>query len=276
MENKKREIHSTAVVSPKAELGEGVVIGPYSIIDDDVFIDDNTIIMSKVHIGPGCRIGKGCKIYDSAIIGFPPQDLKYKGEKTFVKIGDNNIIRELSTIHSGTGEGNATEIGNNNLIMAYVHIAHDCIIRNGTILANVVNLAGHTEIEDYANIGGLVPIHQYVRIGAYSFIGGGCKVLKDVPPYMIAGGDSLAIMGINRIGLLRRGFTENQLEILKRAYKILYRSNLNVSNALIKLNEELGNYPEVQNIIEFVKKSKRGITRGPRLYKIKESDFDLF
>ncbi len=254
-------IHPTAVIDPGAEIGEDVSIGPYSIIGKNVKIGDGCRIASSVLIEGYTEIGRNNQIFHGASIGTIPQDLKYKGAKSFVRIGDNNIIREYVTINAATGEGESTVLGNSNLLMAYVHIAHNCVIGNNVILANAVNLAGHVKIHDYVIVGGITPVHQFVEIGAHAFVGGGSRIPKDVPPFIKVVGNPPKVNGMNSVGLMRRGFTLEQRVILKRAYCIIYRSGLNVSQAIEKIESELPQTEEIKLLVNFIKNSKRGITK---------------
>jgi UDP-N-acetylglucosamine acyltransferase len=255
-------IDPRAIVSPKAELGDEVKVGPFSIIEDDVVIGNGTEIGTGIFIASGVRIGKNCKIFHGASLGTPPQDLKFKGEKTTLEIGDNTIIREFCTLNRGTTRRGKTIVGNNCFLMAYVHIAHDCVLGNNVIIANSVNLGGHVEIGDYVMIGGLVGIHQFVRIGQHSMIGGGWRVTKDVPPYVMAAREPLIFEGLNIIGLKRRNFPEEVIEKIEHAYKLIYKSDLNVTQALERIPLEVELIPEVQNIIDFIRSSQRGIIPG--------------
>lgn len=252
-------IDSRAVVSPKAELGENVSVGPLSIIEDDVIIQDGTQIASNVLVASGTRIGKECKIHHGAVVGTIPQDLKFHGEKTTLEIGDGTIIREFVTLNRGTEDCWKTIIGNNCLLMAYVHVAHDCFIGNNVILANVVNMSGHVTIEDYVIVGGIVGIHQFVQLGQHSMIAGGVRVPKDVPPYVLAGREPLSFEGLNIIGLQRRIFLPETIAQLEKAYHLIYNSHLNVSQALAKIKSEMELTPEIKHIVEFIENSKRGI-----------------
>lgn len=254
-------IHPTAIVDPNAQLGEDVTVGPYSIIQDDVIIGDGCQIGSHVLIHAGTRMGKRCRVFHGAVLGTDPQDLKYAGEKTTLEIGDNTTIREFCTLNRGSSHRMKTVVGSNTLLMAYVHIAHDCIIGNHVILANAVNMAGHVIIEDYASVGGMTPIHQFVRIGKHAFVGGGLRVPKDVPPYILAADEPLTYEGINRVGLSRRGFSPETMMKLRQAYKLLYRSNLNVSQALAQIEATVELIPEVQDVINFIRTSERGIIK---------------
>ena len=255
-------IHPTAIVHSGAELGRGVIVGAYSIIDDRVTIGDHTEIGPHVVIKPFTTIGENCRIYQFASVGEIPQDLKFKGEATQLIIGDNNVIREYTTLNRGTeGGGGITRIGNHNVLLSYVHVAHDCIIGNHVIMSNCATLAGHIEIQDHAIISGLVAIHQFVQIGAYSFVGGKSAVVKDVPPYVIASGDRAKLYGLNLVGLKRRGFSPEVIAALKKAYRLFFRSKLTVQQALNIAPQELPDIPEVHHFVEFIGNSKRGITR---------------
>lgn len=256
------KIHKTAVVSSKAELENDVVIGPYCIIGDNVKIGKGTKIISNVNIEGITEIGENCTIFPFTIIGFPPQDLKYKGEPTGVKIGNNNTIREYVTIHRASVSGDGwTSLGNNNFIMAYVHIAHDCKIGNSVIMANLATLAGHVMVEDFVFIGGLVAVHQFTRIGAYAMVGGFSGVGQDIPPFTMASGPRAKLYGLNSVGLKRRGFSDETLNMLKKAYKILFRDKLSLKEALSKVKKELPQIPEIIHLLEFIEANKRGICR---------------
>ncbi|MEQ8216510.1 MAG: acyl-ACP--UDP-N-acetylglucosamine O-acyltransferase, partial [Smithellaceae bacterium] len=239
-------IHSTAIVAPDAELGEGVEIGPYSIIGKEVKIGRNTIIGPHAVIDDFTQIGENCHIFQFASIGAPPQDLKFAGEKTSVVIGNFNTIREFVTIHrSTTHDIGVTIIGDHNLIMAYCHVAHNCKLGNNIVMSNGATLGGHTHIEDYAIIGGLTGIHQFSRIGAHCIVGGASGVNKDVPPYTTAAGNHAKLFGLNLIGLKRRGFSEETINALKKAYRILFRSHLLLNAAIEKVEAEVEDFPEV-------------------------------
>jgi len=255
-------IHETAIVHPKAEVGENVEIGAYSIVRENVTIGSRTKIGPHVVIDPYVDIGSDCRIFQFAAIGAEPQDLKFSGEKTFVKIGSGNVIREFVTIHRGTADGSGvTEIGEDNLIMAYSHIAHDCKLGRRIVLSNNATLAGHITIGDYSVIGGLVAIHQFVRVGNFAFIGGKSAVVKDIPPYMIAAGDRAKLHGLNVVGLKRQGFSNNTLAMLKKAYRLVFRIGLTLNEAIERVAAEVEQVPEVVHLIEFIKSSERGITR---------------
>jgi UDP-N-acetylglucosamine acyltransferase len=255
-----KKIHPTAVISPEVEIGEDVEIGPYAVIEGNVKIGDRCIIGPFVHIQGYTEIGENNRIFTGAVVGSIPQDLKYKGEITYLKIGKNNTIREFVTINPGTSKGEETIIGDNNLIMAYCHIAHNCVIKNNVIMANYAALAGHVVVEDYVIIGGLTGVHQFCKIGKHSIIGGASKVTMDILPYIMADGHPAKPYGINVVGLKRRNFSKDKIEILEKAYKIIFRSGLNTSEALEKL-EEINNCKEIEDIIGFIKSSERGIAK---------------
>lgn len=251
-----------AFVHPQAKIAKNVVIEPFVTIDKNVEIGEGSWIGPNATILEGARIGKNCKIFPGAVISAIPQDLKYSGEDTIVKIGDNVTIREFATINKGTRANNETVIGNNCLIMAYVHVAHDCIIGNNVILANSAGLAGHIKIDDWAIVGGMVAIHQFVSIGAHSLISGGSLVGKDVPPYCKAARDPLAYSGINSIGLRRRGFSSEKIKEIQDIYRIIFVKKYNVTQALAYIEAEIPATPERDEIISFISNSKRGIMKG--------------
>lgn len=256
-----RNIHPSAMVDSGAEIGKDVTIGPLTVIQGDVVIGDCCQIGSHVLIHAGSRVGKKCRVFKGAVIGTDPQDLKYAGEKTTLEIGDETTIREFCTLNRGSSHRLKTIIGSKTLLMAYVHIAHDCLIGSHVILANAVNMAGHVIIEDYASVGGMTPIHQFVRIGKHSFIGGGLRVPKDVPPYILAAGEPLNYAGLNRVGLTRRGFSTETLAQLKRAYKLIYKSSLNTTQAINEIRDTMELIPEIKDIIDFIETSERGIIK---------------
>ena len=257
-----KEIHPTAIVSPHAEIEEGTLIGPFCIIKDNAHIRTGTKLISNVIIEGDTLIGENCTIYPFTSIGFPPQDLKYKGELTKVRIGNNNTIREYVTIHrASVGGDGITLIGDNNFILAYVHIAHDCKIGNFVTMANLASLAGHVVVEDYAYIGGIVGVHQFTRIGAHSMVGAFSGVGQDIPPYMIASGPRAELFGLNTIGLQRHGFSDQTINELKKAYKILFREKRTLTDAIKKIQEDLPYTDEIKHLIDFIQKNKRGICR---------------
>jgi len=253
------KIHKTSIIHKNAEIAKGVEIGPFCIVDEYVKIGSGTKISPYVHILPHTQIGKNNTIHQGSTIGGNPQDLKFDNEKTSLIIGDNNIIREYCTINKGTDATGKTIIGSNCLLMAYVHVAHDCIVEDNVILANGVQLGGHSEIHYHAIVGGVTPVHQFCKVGKHSFIGGGRVVLQDVPPYILANGEPLQYSGLNSIGLRRRNFNLDTRNLIKKAYKILYLSNFNTSQAITKIKSELQKTNEIQSIINFIKKSDRGL-----------------
>lgn len=255
------DIHPSAIVSKKAEIADDVVIGPHSIVEDDVVVGRGCRIASSVLLASGARLGERVQVSHSAVIGTKPQDLKFGGEVTRAIIGDDSVIREFVTINRGTAAHGETSIGKNCFVMAYAHVAHDCIIGNNVIMANSVNLAGHIEIDDYAILGGVLPVHQFVKIGAHCMIGGGFRVQQDVCPYALVGGYPLKTVGINSIGLRRRGFPKETIATLEKTFKILFFSNLNTSQAVERIKSELEILPEVQTILDFIDRSNRGIVK---------------
>ncbi len=255
-------IHPTAIVHPRAKVAPGVKIGPYSVIGEHVQIGEGTLIDSHVVVEGWTVIGQRCHLFPFVSIGAAPQAMRYKGEPTELIIGNDNIIREFVTIHRATIEGGGkTVVGHGNIVMAYSHIAHDCKIGNQVIMANASTLAGHIEVEDFAIVGGLVAIHQYVRVGCYAIIGGASGVPQDVPPYMIAAGNRAKLFGLNSIGLKRHKFPESTVTILKQAYRILFRSHLPLNRAMEKIKGEVPDLPEIQHLLAFLKGSKRGFCR---------------
>ena len=256
-----RDIHPTAIIHPKAELAEDVTVGPYAIIGEKVTIGEGCRIGSSVLIDGETTLGKNNRIFHGAAIGNVCQDLKYRGERTCVRIGDGNTIREFVTVNSATGEGESTVVGSGALIMAYVHLAHNCVIGDGVVLANAVNLAGHVRVHDFAAIGGLTPVHQFVEIGRYAFIGGGSRIPQDVPPFLKVAGSPTRVWGLNTVGLARRGYTAEQRALLKKAYVILYRSGLNVTQALDRICADIPRTDEIAMFVDFIRASKRGIIR---------------
>lgn len=255
-------IHETAIINPGAEIDSNVDIGAYSIIGDNVFIGSGTVIGPHVVIDPFVTIGRNCRIFQYAAIGAVPQSLKFEGEKTYVKIGNGTIIREFVTIHRGTGFGGGiTEVGEENFLMAYTHIAHDCRVGRKVVMANNATLAGHITIGNHATIGGLVAIHQFVKIGEHAFVGGKSAVVKDVPPYVIAAGDRAELHGLNLVGLKRHGFSPTTLSLLKKTYRIIFRIGLTVNEAIERVRAEVEQVPEVVNFIDFIRSSQRGVTR---------------
>jgi len=255
-------IHPTAIVDSKAEIDSDVQIGAYSIIGESVFIGSGTKIGPHVVIEPYVTIEPNCQIFQYAAIGAPPQSVKFKGETSYIKIARNTIIREFVTIHRGTEFGGGiTEIGEECFLMAYTHIAHDCSIGRQVVMANNATLAGHITIGDHATIGGLSAIHQFARVGEYAFIGGLTAVPKDVPPYVLASGERARLRGLNTVGLKRHGFSTKARSELKKAYRIIFRIGLTLTEAIQRVKAEVDQIPEVVNFTEFIKSSERGVTR---------------
>lgn len=251
-----------AYVHSESQVAENVVIEPFVTIDKDVIIGEGTRIGSNVTIMPGTRIGKNCRIFPGAVIGAVPQDLKFKGEYTTVEIGDNTTIRECVTINRGTSARGKTVVGSNCLIMAYVHIAHDCIVGNNVILVNSTQLAGEVVVDDWAIIGGMTAIHQFCHIGSHVMISGGSLVRKDVPPYIKAGREPLSYVGINSIGLRRRSYNNDKIREIQEIYRYIYQKGLNIAQAVEIIEAEMSATPERDEILLFVKDSKRGVIRG--------------
>ena len=256
-------IHPTALVDPKAEIGENVDIGPYSVVEKGVSIGEGTKIGPHVVVREGTHIGKRCQIYQFSSVGEAPQATAYRGEPTLLQVGDHNIIREYVTLHRGSVKGGGkTVLGNENFIMAYSHIAHDCQVGNHVVMANGATLAGHILIEDHAIIGGLAAIHQFCRVGTHAIISGLTGLSQDVPPYMMAAGDRAKLYGLNSVGLKRHQFSEQEIKALKKAYRIIFRSGLTLEKAMKTVEEDdIFQIPEVQHLLQFIQHSKRGICR---------------
>jgi UDP-N-acetylglucosamine acyltransferase len=254
-------IHPTAVVHPKAQIGNGCEIGPFCVIGEHVSLGEKCKLHSHVVIDGHTTLGQGNEIFPFASIGLQTQDLKWKGGVTRVQIGDHNTFRECVTIHSATNDGDTTRIGSNNHILAYSHIAHDCVLGNDIVMSNVGTLAGHVTVEDGAIVGGLAAVHQFCRIGKLSIIGGCSKVVQDVPPFMLADGNPAETRTVNKIGLERNGVSEEAQIALKQAYKILFREGLTIPNALAKIEADLPQLPEIQHLMQFVRSSERGISK---------------
>ncbi len=255
-------IHATAVVHPKAVIAEDVEIGPYSVVGEHVRIGKGSRIASHVLIEGWTTIGERNQIFSFSSIGTPPQDIGYKNEETELVIGNDNVIRECATIHRATTkQDRKTIIGNNNFLMAYSHVAHDCKLGNHIIMANSAALGGHIEIGDFAILGGIVAVHQFARIGAYAIIGGQSAVSLDIPPYVSAAGNRAQLYGLNLVGLKRRGFNDETISVLKKVYKIIFRSGLTQEEACAKVLEGYSGSPEALHLVNFMKTSKRGVTR---------------
>ncbi len=253
-------IHPTAIVDPGAELGTGVRIGPRSIVGPRVRIGDGTEIGPGVLVEQNTEIGAGCRIFQGAVLGTDPQDLKFAGEETWLRVGDRTQIREYATLNRGTSASGETRVGSDCLLMAYVHVAHDCVLGDRILISNATQLAGHVTIEDWAILSGLVAVHQFVRIGRHAFIGGLSRIAQDVAPFCRVSGNPPKIYGLNTVGLERRGFPPESRMALKRAYRTLFQSELNLSQALVRVREEMPMEGEVGEFIEFIESSERGVT----------------
>lgn len=258
-------IHATAIIHPSAQLDPSVEVGPFAIIEANVIIGKGSSIGPNAFIGKWTELGENNQVFHQTSIGAPPQDLKYKGEECWTRIGNNNVIREFATIHRGTVTGHAeTVIGSNNLFMSYSHVAHDCVVGSGNVFANSATLAGHVTVQDNVILGGLVAIHQFATIGSYSMLGGGTLVGLDIPPYMMAtaGKRDARLRGLNLIGLKRRGFSDDAISSLKKAYKTLFMADLKLPDAIARIRQESDICAEVENLLNFIEKSERGICRG--------------
>lgn len=255
-------IHPTAIIYPGAKLADNVTVGAYTVVGEHVTVGPGTTIASHVVIEGWTEIGSDNRIFQFSSIGAAPQDLKYAGEETWLKIGDRNRIREFTTLNRGTEEGGGvTTVGNDNLFMAYSHVAHDCIVNDHVILANGATLAGHVEVESTAILGGLAAVHQFCRIGCHTMISGGAMVTQDIPPYTVAQGDRAKTVGLNLVGLKRRGFTEETVRGIKKAYRIIFRSGMRLEEALDQVCGEIDMTPELDHFVSFIKDSQRGIAR---------------
>jgi UDP-N-acetylglucosamine acyltransferase len=254
-----KEIHPTAVVDPSAKIGEGVIIGPNSIVEGNVEIGEGTRIDSQAKIGYGARIGKDCHIFHGAVVSEIPQDLKFHGEDSITIIGDRTKIREYATIHRGTENRQKTKVGSDCLLMAYSHVAHDCFVGDHVILSNVVQLGGHVTVDEWAYIGGMAGVHQFTHIGEHAFIGGGYRCIQDVPPYILVSGEPLKYSGLNVVGLRRRGFSNETINLLKEVYRLIYRSEFNISQALEQIQSAFEPTEEIGKIVSFIQQTKRGI-----------------
>lgn len=255
-------IHETAIVHPSAELDRGVEIGPFAIVGPGVSIGANSRIGPRVLIEQDTLIGTDCRLANGAVVGTDPQDLKYEGERTFLHIGDRTVVREFATLNRGTAASGQTVIGSDCLLMAYCHIAHDCELGNHVIVSNATNMGGHVSIEDWAIVSGMVAIHQFVRVGAHAFVGGGSRIPQDVPPYCcVVGNPAPKLYGLNSVGLERRGFSAELRRSLKRTYRTLFQSGLNMSQAIERVEADPErSQPEVRYFLDFIRNSKRGIT----------------
>ncbi len=252
-----------AYIHPEAKIAPSVQIGPFVCIEEDVEIGEGTIIDSNVTICSGTRIGKNCHVFPGAVIGAIPQDLKFKGEKTYVRIGDRTTLREFVTVHRGTASKGETVVGDDCLIMAYCHVAHDCRLGNHIIMSNATQLAGEVVVDDWAIIGGGSLVHQFTHIGGHVMIQGGSRINKDIPPYILAAREPIAYCGINSVGLRRRNFTHEQIDAIQDVYRLIFSPMYNVSQAVEHVMAELPESAERDTIVNFIKSSPRGILRGP-------------
>ena len=254
------QIHPTAIVDVRAQLGQGVTVGPYTIIDGRVVIGPDSHIGPHVVIRDFTTLGARCRVFQFAVLGEIPQDLKFKGEESQLVLGDDNTVREFATMHRGTaGGGGVTRIGRGNLFMAYTHVAHDCQIGDKVIMSNAATLGGHITVEDHAILGGLAAVHQFCRIGRHAFIGGCSAVHRDVPPYTMAVGNRAKLVGLNLVGLKRAGFVDANLQGLKRAYELLFLSELNLKEAMDRVRQEFSHSSEIQHLLQFLETSERGL-----------------
>lgn len=255
-------ISPLAFVHTEAKIGENVEIGPFAVINKNVIIGDGCVIDSNATICEFTQLGKNCHVFPSAVIGAIPQDLKFHGEETWTIIGDNNVLREFVTVHRGTFSKGKTVIGNNNLIMAYCHVAHDCCLGNNIIMSNTTQLAGEVVVDDFAIIGGGTLVHQFSHIGGHVMIQGGSKINKDIPPYIIAAREPIAYCGVNSVGLNRRGFTPEQIHTIQEVYRMLYQAGMNTTQAIAAIEAQVPACTERDTILEFVKASTRGVVRA--------------
>jgi UDP-N-acetylglucosamine acyltransferase len=253
-------VHATALIDESVQLGADVSIGPYCVIGPNVSLGDGTTLCSHVVIERDTRLGSGCRVHSGAVVGGDPQDLKYGGESTRLDVGDRTVIRECATLNRGTGDGGVTRVGSDCLLMAYSHVAHDCHLGDHVVISNAVAMAGHVHIADWVVVGGLTAIHQFVRIGRHAIVGGATAVRKDIPPYVKAAGDPANLYGLNSVGLQRRGFDEDARRALRNAYRLLFQSELNVSQAVAAAREQVTMTTEVEYFLDFIEKSERGVT----------------
>jgi len=254
------EIHPSSIVDPLAELGQGVSVGPWSIIGPRVQVGDGTRIGSHVLLERDTTVGADCHLHQGAVLGTDPQDLKFRGEESVLIVGDRTTVREYATLNRGTADLERTVVGDDCLLMAYSHIAHDCQIGNNVVIANAVNMGGHVFIEDWAIVGGLTAIHQFVRVGAHAFVGGASRTSQDVPPYTRVAGSPMKLYGLNSVGLDRRGFSPEVRQALKKAYRTVFQANLPLTRALERAEAEAEDFPEVRHFLTFIRTSERGVT----------------
>jgi len=258
------KIHPTAIVDPGAELADGVEVGPYCIIGPEVRIGSGTKLYSHVRIDGPAVIGENNAIFHGAAIGGAPQDVGFRGERSGVRIGNGNLVREYATIHRGTGEGTETIVGNGNFLMAYSHLGHNVVVGNNCVIVNTVQLGGYTVVEDFVYISAFVPVHQFVRIGKMAMVAGSSRVNQDIPPFMMAMGYEAGIIGVNRVGLRRRGFPSERIDAIAEAYRIIYRQRLSIASALERLRNDFPDNEDIAYLVNFITSSKRGITRRTR------------
>ena len=259
------EIHNSAIVSKKAKIDKDVVIGPYTAVADNVVIGAGTKIGAHCVIEGNTTIGKNCQLFTGAVIGSQPQDLKYKGERSFLNIGDGNIIREYCTFNPGTGDGGKTIVGSNNLFMAYSHVAHDCLVGSGCVIANNGTLAGHVTIEDKAVVGGIVAIHQFVRVGKLSIIGGCSKVVQDIPPFSTCDGHPTLVYGLNLIGLRRQNVSRESIKQLDQSFRLMFNSGMSIKHSIVEIKKQFPKpVEEVMYLLDFAQMSERGLSRSCR------------
>ncbi len=254
-------IHPSAIIHPKAKLGADCHVGPYCVIGEHVELGDGCKLHSHVVVDGHTKLGRANEVFPFASIGLKTQDLKWKGGVTRTEIGDNNTFREYVTVHSATNDGDATRLGSHNNLLAYTHVAHDCQIGSHVIMSNGTTLAGHVIVHDHAILGGLTGVHQFCRIGRMAMLGGYSKVVQDIPPFMIADGNPSATRTVNKVGLTRNGVSEETQTALRQAYKVIFREELTLANAILKMEKDLPALPEVKELIEFVRTSERGLAR---------------
>jgi UDP-N-acetylglucosamine acyltransferase len=254
------DVHPTAIVDASAELGAGVSVGPWAIVGPDVRVGARTVVGPRVLIEQRTTIGVDCRIFNGAVLGTDPQDLKFGDEETWLHVGDRTMIREFATLNRGTAAAGKTVVGDDCVLMAYTHVAHDCVLGNHVILSNAVNMAGHVEIDDWAIIGGVTPIHQFVRIGAHAFIGGGSRIPQDVPPFCRAAGNPPKLYGLNSVGLERRGFSGEVRRAIKQAYRTVFMKGLTVTKGVEEARHGADGVEEVLHFLDFISASERGIT----------------
>jgi UDP-N-acetylglucosamine acyltransferase len=255
-------VHATAIIDATAVIGDGVEVGPYSVVGPNVELGAGTRLGAHVVIERDARLGRDCRIHSGAVLAGDPQDLKFGGEVAPLLIGDRTVVREFATLNRGTHARGRTQVGSDCLIMAYAHVAHDCILGDHVILSNSVNMGGHCELGDWAIVGGITAIHQFVAIGAHAFVSGSSAVRKDVPPFMKAAGNPLKLYGLNAVGLERRGFSDDERAALRRAYRLLFQSKLNVSDAVAATRAQMQVEGHVETLLTFIESSQRGITIG--------------